>query len=292
MAGHTEEKDALTGKPTTGHEWDGIKELNTPLPRWWLNIFYATIVWSLGYFVAYPAWPGISGYTAGMLGYSSRADVATEVEALKTRRAAQAADLAKVELAAIKSDPKLLSFALAMGKTAFGDNCAPCHGIGGAGSRGYPNLNDDDWLWGGTLAEIHKTLRNGIRSTNDADTRISAMPAFGRDGLLKKDEVRQVANFVVELQGGKPESGYDKAAAAKIFAENCASCHGEKGAGNKEFGAPNLTDAITLYGNRIEDIVETVTNSRNGVMPAWEYRLDPVTIKALAVFVHSLGGGK
>lgn len=292
MAGHTEDRDALTGTATTGHEWDGIKELNTPLPRWWLNVFYATIIWSLGYFVAYPAWPGISSYTKGVLGYSSRADVAAEVDALKARRAAQAADLAKVELAAIKADPKLLAMALAQGKAAFGDNCAPCHGIGGAGSKGYPNLNDDDWLWGGTLDDIHTTLQHGIRSSNDGDTRIAAMPAFGRDGILKKEEVRTVANFVLSLSGQATEAGFDKAAGAKIFTENCASCHGEKGQGNKDVGAPNLTDAISLYGGKIDDVVETITNSRNGVMPAWGARLDPITVKSLAVYVHSLGGGK
>jgi cytochrome c oxidase cbb3-type subunit III len=293
MAGHNhDDLDHITGTSTTGHEWDGIKELNTPLPKWWLNIFYATIVWALGYFVVYPAWPGISSYTKGVFGYSSRAEVQVELDALKAKRASAAADLGKVELAAIKADPKMLSVALAQGKAAFGDNCAPCHGLGGAGSKGYPNLNDDDWLWGGSLTEIHDTLKHGIRSSNDSNTRISAMPAFGRDGILKKEEVRTVANFVVELSGGKSEPGYNKVAGAKLFAENCASCHGEKGAGMKEQGAPNLTDAISLYGNKLEDIVETVTNSRAGVMPAWADRLDPVTVKSLAIYVHSLGGGK
>jgi cytochrome c oxidase cbb3-type subunit 3 len=292
MAGHTEEHDAVTGRTTTGHEWDGIKELNTPLPRWWLNVFYATIIWSIGYFIAYPAWPGVSSYTRGVLGYSSRADVAVEVEALKARRAAQAADLATVELAAIKADPKLLSLAIAQGKAAFGDNCAPCHGIGATGSKGYPNLNDDEWLWGGSLEDIHTTLKHGIRSSNDADTRISAMPAFGRDGILKRDEIRVVANHVRALSGQPTEASYNRAAGEKLFADNCASCHGEKGLGNRDLGAPNLADAISLYGNRLEDIVETVTNSRAGVMPAWAGRLDPVTVKSLAVYVHSLGGGQ
>ncbi|HRE21196.1 MAG TPA: cytochrome-c oxidase, cbb3-type subunit III [Rhabdaerophilum sp.] len=292
MAGNTEEKDVITGRTTTGHEWDGIKELNTPLPRWWLNVFYATILWSIAYYVVYPAWPGITSYTKGMFGYSSRAEVAVELDALKAKRAAAAADLAKVELAAIKADPKLLNLALAQGKAAFGDNCAPCHGIGGAGSKGYPNLNDDDWLWGGSLEDIHTTLKHGVRSTNDDNTRISAMPAFGRDGILKKDEIRTVANYVVSLSGGQAEAGFDKATGAKLFADNCASCHGDQGKGNKDLGAPNLTDAITLYGNKLDDIVETVTNSRAGLMPAWANRLDPVTVKSLAVYVHSLGGGK
>lgn len=292
MAGHIEEKDAVTGRSTTGHEWDGIKELNTPLPRWWLNVFYACILWSIAYYVVYPAWPGITSYTKGMFGYSSRAEVAVEIDALKAKRAAAAADLGKVELAAIKADAKLLNLALAQGKAAFGDNCAPCHGLGGGGSKGYPNLNDDDWLWGGTLEDIHTTLKHGVRSTNDENTRISAMPAFGRDGILKKEEIRSVSNFVVSLSGGQTEAGFDKAVGAKIFADNCAACHGDQGKGNKDVGAPNLTDAITLYGNKLEDVVETVTNSRAGLMPAWANRLDPITVKSLAVYVHSLGGGK
>ena len=299
MAGHdpqnphgVPELDVVSGQSTTGHEWDGIKELNTPLPRWWLNILYATIVWSIGYWVVYPSWPLISGHLPGVIGYSSRADVQVELDALKVKRAAQAADLAKVELAVIKADPKMLSLALAQGKAAFGDNCAPCHGLGGAGSKGYPNLNDDDWLWDGTLKGIHLTLENGIRSANNADTRISAMPAFGRDGLLKKDEVRAVSNQVRALAGLSTEAGFDAKLGAKLFTENCAACHGDQGKGNSELGAPNLTDAIWLYGADIETITDMVTNSRAGVMPAWSGRLDPVTIKSLAVYVHSLGGGK
>ena len=293
MAGHDHnELDAVTGRTTTGHEWDGIKELNTPLPRWWLNILYASIIWSFGYWVVYPSWPLVSSHLPGVIAYSSRADVAGELEVLKAKRAAQAADLAKVDLAAIKADPKMLSLALAQGKAAFGDNCAACHGLGGAGSKGYPNLNDDDWLWGGTLDDIHTTLKNGIRSTNNNDTRLSVMPAFGKDGILKKEEVRIVANHVRQLGGLSTEAGYNAAAGAKIFAENCAACHGDAGKGNKDLGSPNLTDAINLYGNDIESLVETITMSRNGVMPAWGERLDPITVKALAVYVHSLGGGK
>jgi cytochrome c oxidase cbb3-type subunit III len=293
MAGqHHEEIDHVTGTATTGHDWDGIKELNTPLPRWWLNIFYATIIWSFGYWVVYPSWPGITGHAKGVLGYSSRAEVQVELDALKAQRAAGAAGIATADVVAIKADPKMLAMALAQGKAAFGDNCAPCHGLGATGSKGYPNLNDDDWLWGGTLPEILTTLQHGIRSGNDSETRISQMPAFGKDGILKKDEVRTVANFVVQLSGGKPEAGYAPAAGAKLFADNCASCHGEKGLGNKELGAPNLADKISLYGNGLEDIVETVNNARAGVMPAWAGRLDSATVKSLAVYVHSLGGGK
>lgn len=293
MAGQTHDDiDHITGTATTGHEWDGIKELNTPLPKWWVNIFYATIIWAVGYYVAYPSWPGISSHLKGVLGYSSRAEVAADLEDLKALRAKAAADLAKAEVTQIKADPKMLALALAQGKAAFGDNCAPCHGTGGAGAKGYPNLNDDDWLWGGKLTDIYATLQHGVRSTNDADTRISAMPAFGKDGILKKEEIRSVANYVVSLSGGKPEASADLKAGAKLFGDNCASCHGDKGAGNLELGAPNLTDQIWLYGGKVDDVVESVTNSRSGVMPAWAGRLDATTIKSLAVYVHSLGGGK
>ncbi len=291
MAGQThDEIDQITGTSTTGHEWDGIKELNTPLPKWWLNLFYACIIWSVGYCIAYPAWPGVASYTKGVLEYSSRAEVAVELEALKVQRSAAAADLARADLAAIKADPKMLALALAQGRAAFGDNCAPCHGIGGVGSKGYPNLNDDEWLWGGKLADIFTTIQHGIRSSNDGETRISAMPAFGRDGILKKEEIRLVASHVLTLGGGK--AGAEAAGGAKIFAENCASCHGDRGEGNQELGAPNLTDRIWLYGGKLEDVIETVSNSRAGVMPAWAERLDDTTIKSLAVYVHGLGGGK
>jgi cytochrome c oxidase cbb3-type subunit 3 len=164
--------------------------------------------------------------------------------------------------------------------------------VGATGSVGYPNLNDDDWLWGGKLADIYTTLQHGVRSTNDSDTRISAMPAFGKDGILKKEEIRTVANYVVSLSGGKSEGTADLKTGAKLFAENCSSCHGDKGAGNQDLGAPNLTDQIWLYGGKVEDVVETVANSRAGVMPAWAGRLDTATVKSLTVYVHSLGGGK
>lgn len=286
------ELDAITGQMTTGHEWDGVKELNTPLPRWWLNIFYATIIWSLGYFVVYPSWPLVTSHLPGVIGYSSRGEVTAELEEQRSKRALQVADLGKVELSAIKADPKLFNLALAQGKAAFGDNCAPCHGLGGAGSKGYPNLNDDEWLWGGALDDIHTTLKNGIRSSNNADTRLSMMPAFGRDGLLKKDDIRAASNHVRRIANLSVDAGYNTVLGEKIFAENCVACHGEKGLGNKELGAPNLTDAIWLYGSDIDSIVESVSNSRAGVMPAWSGRLDPVTIKALTVYVHALGGGK
>lgn len=290
MADHNE-IDTVSGTATTGHAWDGIKELNTPLPRWWLITFYLTIVWAIGYWVVYPAWPLISTNTKGLLGYSSRAEVAVELANLEKIRGEKMAALATAPLAEIEKDPSLLALARARGKTVFGDNCAPCHGTGATGSKGFPNLNDDDWLWGGTLDQIEQTIRYGARSGN-AKAHEGQMLAFGKDGVLKPAEIITVANYVRSLSGLPTRQGYDAAAGAKVFAENCAACHGDNAKGNPELGAPNLTDKIWLYGPDEATLIETITNGRAGVMPAWEGRLDPATIKAMAVYVHSLGGGK
>jgi len=283
--------DKVTGTATTGHEWDGIRELNTPLPRWWILTFYACIVWAVGYWIVYPAWPLVSGYTSGVLHYSSRADVAVELANLEKIRGEKMVTLGAASLADIEKDPALLALARARGKAVFGDNCAPCHGSGAAGAKGYPNLNDDDWLWGGTLDQIMQTIQFGARSGHPK-THESAMLAFGRDGILKSDQIVTVANYVRSLSGLPTRQGYDPVAGRKIFADNCVSCHGDAGKGNQEVGAPNLTDKIWLYGSDEATIIETITSGRSGVMPAWIDRLDPSTIKAMAVYVHSLGGGQ
>ena len=285
------ETDDHSGMETTGHEWDGIKELNTPLPRWWLLTFYATILWAIGYWIVYPAWPMLWSNTTGILHYSSRANVAVELANLEKIRGEKMMALGAAPLADIEKDPALLALARARGKTVFGDNCAPCHGTGAAGSKGFPNLNDDDWLWGGKLDQIMQTIQFGARS-GDPKAHDGQMLAFGKDGTLKKEEIVTVANYVRSLSGLPTRPGYDAAAGAKIFAENCAVCHGDQAKGNQEVGAPNLTDKIWLYGGDEATIIETVTNGRAGVMPAWAGRLDPSTIKAMAVYVHSLGGGQ
>ncbi|WP_426409415.1 cytochrome-c oxidase, cbb3-type subunit III [Bradyrhizobium ganzhouense] len=283
--------DRVSGRSTTGHEWDGIKELNTPLPRWWVLTFYATIIWAFGYWLIYPAWPLVSGYTTGVLHTTNRAAVTANLAQLEALRGEKMKALGTASLADIEKDPALLALARARGKAVFGDNCAPCHGSGAAGAKGYPNLNDDDWLWGGTLVQIMQTIQFGARSGN-AKAHEGQMLAFGRDGILKKDEIVTVANYVRSLSGLSTAAGYDPAAGKTIFAENCVSCHGEEGKGNQEFGAPNLTDQIWLYGSDESTLVETITKGRAGVMPAWSGRLDLVTTRALAVYVHSLGGGK
>ena len=285
------EIDHATGKSTTGHEWDGIKELNTPLPRWWLITFYLTIVWAVGYWIVYPAWPLITTNTKGLFNYSTRADVGVELANLEKIRGEKMVKLAATPLAEIEKDPALLALARASGKSAFGDNCAPCHGTGGAGAKGYPNLNDDEWIWGGKLDQIEQTILYGARSGN-AKAHEGQMLAFGKDGILKPAEIVTVANYVRSLSGLPTSAGYDAAAGKKLFADNCVSCHGEAGKGNQELGAPDLTDKIWLYGSDEATLIETITNGRAGVMPAWAGRLDPATIQALSLYVHSLGGGK
>lgn len=289
--GHHKEIDHVTGVETTGHVWDGdLKELNKPLPRWWLYTFYATIVWAIGYWIAYPAWPLVNGYTEGMLQHSQRREVMKEVASGIAAQAQFRSEVEKMALADIAKNPEVLRFATASGSAAFATNCAPCHGRGAQGAKSYPNLNDDDWLWGGSLDAIAQTIAHGVRS-DDAETRSSAMPRFGLDQVLDQKQISDTAEFVLSLSG----KSTDQEAATRgtaIFAENCAVCHGETGTGNQELGAPNLTDAIWLYGGAKEDVIQSIATGRGGIMPQWHTRLDPVTIKTLAVYVHGLGGGK
>jgi cytochrome c oxidase cbb3-type subunit 3 len=284
--------DAATGTTTTGHDWDGIQELNTPLPRWWLYTFYACIVWAIGYWILYPAWPWFGGATRGLLGWNSRAVINGEMTALSEARSAMNAKIAAASLADIEKTPELLSFARAEGGAAFAQNCTPCHGAGGQGSKGYPNLNADRWIWGGSLEQIHTTITHGARWAADPDTRSGVMPSFGRDGLLNKAEISDVADYVRTLSGNAPEQGADLAKGKQLFNDNCSLCHGDDGKGNIEVGAPNLTTKVWLYGSAKGDIINRIHNGGGGVMPAWGLRLDPTTIKALTVYVHTLGGGK
>lgn len=286
------EKDAVTGVGTTGHDWDGIRELDNPLPRWWLWIFYACIAFSIVYWVLMPAWPGLHGYTPGLRHYSERAEVDKQVADLKAFRAKAGAPLAKASLQQIEADPKLQAFALAQGASIFGDNCATCHGQGGTGGKGYPNLRDDVWLWGGSLEDIEHTIRVGVRSTHP-DTRFSQMPAFGRTGVLKAAQIADVTEYVWSLSGHKVDGGRAGRGAA-IFADNCAACHGANAKGNQALGAPDLTDRDWLYKapDQKAAIADQIWNGRNGVMPSWEGRFDDATIKALAVYIHVNAGGK
>jgi cytochrome c oxidase cbb3-type subunit 3 len=281
--------DEISGVETTGHEWDGIRELNNPLPRWWLWTFYACIVWALGYTVFYPAWPMINGATRGVLGYSSRGEFATELDASKTAQGAILERIAAATPEEIVATPDLNQFATAGGAAAFRVNCTPCHGTGAAGGQGYPNLNDDDWLWGGSVDAIYLTISHGIRDSVDQETRISEMPAFA--DILQPDEIRQVSAYVVSLTG-TPRDVSMVEPGKQVFADNCASCHGENAEGNRDLGAPSLSDAIWLKVHGEDEIAAQVRGPKHGVMPAWTTRLGDVTVKQLAVYVHSLGGGE
>ncbi len=284
------EIDDVTGVETTGHEWDGIKELNMPLPRWWLLTFYACIAWAIGYMIAYPAWPTLTGYSKGVLGYSQRSVVANDVKAAEAAQSGMRNRLQQTALKDIKTDPDLLRFAMTAGGVSFQTNCAPCHGRGAQGFTGYPNLNDDDWLWGGSLDDIHKTIQYGVRS-GDKRARESQMPRYGVDKLLEEPQIADVAEYVLSLSGKSQEPG-TAARGALIFMEQCVTCHGDDGKGKADQGAPNLTDDIWLFGSSREAIAVSIRTGRGSGMPSWVGRLDPVTIKALAVYVHSLGGGK
>ena len=288
---HNKEIDHATGVETTGHVWDGdLKELNKPLPKWWLYTFYVSIVWAIGYWIVYPAWPLANDYTRGIWNYSQRATVMEEVVAGKAAQGELRAAVEKTALADIPKNAELLRFASASGAAAFATNCAPCHGRGAQGAKGFPNLNDDDWLWGGTIDAVHQTIAAGVRS-EAADTRASAMPRFGADKLLDEKQISGVAEYVLSLSGKATDAAAAEAGKA-TFAEQCAACHGEDAKGNQELGSPNLTDAIWLYGGEKADVVQTIHTGRGGMMPAWGPRLDAVTVKSLAVYVHGLGGGK
>lgn len=283
--------DDATGIDTTGHNWDGIKELNNPLPRWWLWCFYGTIVWGVAYTIAYPAWPMINSATTGMLGYSTRGEVVEQIAAIDAQNAEVSMRLASADLATLSPDDPAHRYGVAGGASVFLANCSQCHGSGAAGVQagGYPNLLDDDWLWGGTLEDIEYTVRHGIRNEADPDARWTEMPAYGE--IFEQAEIVSVVEYVLSLSG----QDHDAALAgqgAELFLDNCAACHGDTGLGQREMGAPNLTDAIWLYGGSRETLTETVTYSRFGVMPPWGQRLDEAEIKAVTLYLHQLGGGE
>lgn len=288
------EIDPHSGVETTGHSWDGITELNNPLPRWWLYIWYMTIIWAVVYMIlmpALPALPGLGTNSKGLRGHSDRAEVALAMVDLNSQRQESSSALLVASLEEIETDRDLQQFALAMGESLFGDNCATCHGAGGRGAKGYPVLADDDWLWDGTLDGIEHTIRYGIRHATDEDTRFSEMPAYGKQGFLTSAQVNDVTEFVLGLSG---RSEFTAAAerGSEIFKVQCMACHGEAGQGDRTQGAPNLTDPIWLYGSERQEVYNSIYNAWNSHMPAWDSRLDDASIKALAVYVHALSGGE
>ncbi|MDM9624027.1 cytochrome-c oxidase, cbb3-type subunit III [Rhizobium sp. S96] len=281
--------DEISGVETTGHEWDGIRELNNPMPRWWVWTFYATIVWAIAYAIAYPSIPMIKDTTKGLLGFSSRAELQQDLDQAKVAQIKFHDQIAARTVQEIDADPALREFAIAGGASAFKVNCAPCHGSGATGGAGFPNLNDDDWLWGGHLDSIQKTIAHGIRYDADADTHVSEMPAFGE--ILDSTQTAQVAAYVWSLTN-TPSDATRAVAGKQIFLDNCAACHGEDAKGKADMGAPNLADAIWLKGSGEDAIIRQVSAPKHGVMPAWAGRLGEPVVKELTVFVHSLGGGQ
>jgi cytochrome c oxidase cbb3-type subunit 3 len=275
---------------TTGHSWDGIEEYNNPLPRWWLWTFYLCIIWAIGYSIAYPAWPLVKGATTGLLGYSTRGEVAVDIQKFDAMNAAVEAELAAADVTQVEPNSPLYDYATNAGAAVFRANCSQCHGSGAAGNVGYPNLLDNDWLWGGSVDEIAYTIKHGIRNETD-DSHYSEMPRFGVDELLEPEQIDQVVEFVLQLSGSNFDVDMASAGAA-VFEENCSACHAEDGTGDRSQGAPNLADAIWLYGGDRETIHETVSEARFGVMPAWGARLSEAEVNAAAIYVHTRGGGE
>jgi cytochrome c oxidase cbb3-type subunit III len=288
-----EEQDRLAfGKSTAELEWDGIRKLDYPPPRWWVVTFWGSFIIAIIWWILYPSWPFFNAYSPGLLGYDQREDVARDLAAGRERQAVYLERIASLDTASVQADSDLRAFALVGGEVLFKENCAGCHGLGGAGQAAFPSLADDEWIWGGTIEEIEQTIRHGVRNGQDPEARDSIMPAFGSDGILSRQQIEEVAYYVLSLTGRA--AGKEEAAAAgePLFVENCVACHGEGGVGMLEVGAPALNDSVWIYGGELHDVVAQIGRPKLGVMPFWQGRLDDSLIKMLAVYVHGLGGGR
>ncbi|MBN9257469.1 MULTISPECIES: cytochrome-c oxidase, cbb3-type subunit III [unclassified Mesorhizobium] len=284
-----DKRDVVTGRPTTGHEWNGIEELETPIPRVVFFFLGTAFVFSLICWMLYPTWPLIWTYTKGMLGTDQKQVVAVQVEDAALSRATWTSEIEKKSYAEIEADPALMRSVKETGHTLFGDNCAACHGVNATGGAGFPNLAAKAWLWGdGSPEALEETIRVGINSTND-DTRTSQMLAFGHDGMLPTDQIEAVVAYVRSLSSLEPAGDAKRIEAGKqVFAANCVACHGEDAKGKRDVGAPDLTDANWLYGSDAQSVFTTVYSGRQGHMPNWAARLSPLDIKILTVYVHTL----
>ncbi len=277
-------KNTLNQK-TTGHEWDGIEEYDNPDPFWLRILFYCMLFFAIVYWLFYPSWP--SPHSFGILNWSSDQELKKDLEQVKVLRSKYQDKFDKSSFQEILDDKQLLKFALSGGSFSFQNNCSVCHGQDALGATGYPNLRAGAWMWGGKIEDIYQTLKYGIRSTHE-ETRESAMAAFGKDKILSKEQITSLTNYILNLNN----SDYQDSGAKKLYAEHCASCHGNNAEGSQDQGAPNLRDAIWLYGSDFSSIYNVIFNGKAGVMPYWEKKLDDSTIRQLAIYVHQLGGGK
>jgi len=284
-----EQRDPHTGYLTTGHEWNGIIELNTPVPRVIYLFLAVVVVFSVVYWILMPTWPLGTTYTKGLLGNDQRQIVTESVKQAALDRAVWSDRIEKESFADIRKDSRLMEAVRETGRTLFGDNCAACHGRNAEGGRGFPSLTAQSWLWGGSPEAIAETIRVGINSTHP-DTRTSQMPAFGRDSMLQRPDIDNVIAFVRSLaHPDAKDVPADRSAAGKeVFAANCASCHGDDAKGNIEMGAPNLTDSLWIYGGDAQAIETTVWGGRQGHMPTWENRLSALDRKILALYLVDL----
>ncbi len=285
------ERDPHTGHAMTGHEWNGIKELNTPVPKPVWFFLTATVLFSVVYWVLMPAWPLGVTYTKGLLGIDQRTRVAGDLEKAAMKRATWTGKIEDMDLSTIQADAPLMQIVREAGPALFGDNCAVCHGTDARGGKGYPNLTDTAWLWGGDPETVAETIRVGINASHD-ETRVSQMPALGRDQILDRNAVLNVVSYVQSLSDSALATGgqADAVAAGKeVFADNCAACHGEDGRGSIDMGAPNLTDGFWIYGGDRQSVFSTVWGGRQGTMPAWESRLTLVDRKILTLYLLDLG---
>jgi cytochrome c oxidase cbb3-type subunit 3 len=287
------EQDRLAfGKPTDELEWDGIRKLDYPPPRWWVLTFWGAFLFAILWWILYPSWPGLNGYFPGLLGYQQRVEVKEQLDAAEVARAQFVETIGAAPLEEVRADPQLLGYAVAAGRVVFNNNCAQCHALGGAGQGFFPTLADDDWIWGGRPEDIEHTITHGVRNGGE-EARDSQMPRFGTDGILAREQVSDVADYVLSLSGqAAPDAAEAVGRGEALFVENCVACHGEGGAGMPEMGAPRLNDAIWLYGGERAEIISQIANPRHGVMPAFGPRLDPATIRMLVAYVHGLGGGQ
>jgi len=256
------------------HTWDeDLQDLNNPLPRWWLGLFYATMVFALAYLAL---WPGLGNY-AGLLGWTSQGEYEAEVKAAEAKFQPVYAGFMKQDIASLAANPE----ARAIGKNLFLTYCSQCHGSDAAGATGFPNLTDHDWLYGGDPDTIKATITDG---------RNGIMPPLG--AALGPEGTREVANYVLSLSG-RPHDAALAGAGKQKFADNCAACHMPDGTGMAALGAPNLTDKVWLYGGSEAAVIETIAKGRNGVMPAAAQTLGTTSNKdaklhLLAAYVYGL----